>query len=708
MSLPTARRPAIALVALWVALGAVHALWLSRDTRPPSWDPANHLLSEVRYRNALGDLASGRTAPLAAARALLRVDDHYPPLAPLAAAVAAAPFPPRSDAATLVLAMLALAILLFAVYRIGAILFSPEAGAIAAAAAATFPLVAGQSRQFMLDLPDAAMTSLAILALLSTDAFRRLGPALLFGAALGLALLTKWTCAFFVALPLAAALASAGRAPDARRRLATAGAALLLGAAIAAPWYLAHLWTLARDTTKFAYAVGVREGDPPVWTARSLLYYPRALPYAATGAWTAAFAAGALVALLRDRRRSTVPLLWLLGGGAILTLIRNKDVRYVIPMLPAVALLAAAGLTRLRWPRLRVAAAGALAAAGLVAAWRRDPPRAERWPVAEAVSWIETASAGNPAPRLRIVPDLPSFERHAFELESEARRFRLDVGTWFRFPAFTDFVLTKSGAQGERPEPAAIMADIGSPASTFQALFRPRWSSPLPDGSVATIWARDPEPVPASGAEVSAALEAALRRVVASWASDVEGLSVAIEASDGEARRGRFARVSIALAAARARAKPGAAAALAVHDAALDARGLAIDAPALLRDGTIRVLALAEAVPRISVDDAAATAWLAARNPRARISLRFTGGRIEAAGRWGRWPAVQIAVRPSLVPPGNVGWRVERFRIGALALPGALVEALFSGNNPVLKPMPCRVRLDSLEIARGVLSVNGR
>jgi hypothetical protein len=715
LNVPRPGRFAIGLVLLWAAVGVVDVAWLRRDTRPPSWDPANHLLSEVRYRNVLADALSGRAGIVAAGRALLRVDDHYPPLAPFAAAIASSPFAPRPDPATIVLGQMALGLLIFAVFRLGSALFSPETGAIAATAAATFPLLAGQSHSFMLDLPDAAMTSLAILALVRTDGFDRPRRALAFGLALGLALLTKWTCAFFVALPAAAALGNAIRGAERRRRIANAATALLTAAAVAAPWYLTHLWTLFRDTGKFAWAVGVREGDPPVWSRASLLYYPRELLPAATVAWTALFAAGAVVAIARDRKRSAVPLLWLLGGGTILTLIRNKDARYLMPMLPAVALLAASAVSRLRPRALRAAITGALAVAGIAAAWRRDPPRAERWPIADAVSWIRAASSGGPAPRLRIVPDLPSFERHAFELEAEAARFPLDVGTWFHFPAFADDVITKSGEQGERPEPSAIMDDIGSSSSSFPSVFRPEWRRPLPDGSVATIWVRDPSPVAESGAAISSRLEAAIREAVSRHASNVEGLSIAVETTDDEARRGRFSRIAVSLGSARVRtrlASPTApsttdADGIDVRGAGIEALGVAIDAPRLMRGGGIVLLAIREVVPRVAVTDGSIAAFLAARNPRGSVAVRFAGGRIEASGKWRpAAPDVEIAVVPRIVGASNIGWRIERATIAGLPVPSFVLEAILSGNNPILKPMPCRIRLDAIEVDAGVLAVN--
>jgi hypothetical protein len=49
---------------------------------------------------------------------------------------------------------------------------------------------------------------------------------------------------------------------------------------------------------------------------------------------------------------------------------------------------------------------------------------------------------------------------------------------------------------------------------------------------------------------------------------------------------------------------------------------------------------------------------------------------------------------------------VKKFRIGGLPLPAALAQALAAGFNPILKPMPCRVRLESLRVDQGVFALN--
>ena len=699
--------PAVVLAALWLVIGAVNAAWLRQDTRPPTWDPSNHLLSSVRYRHALSDFAKGRAGAGATATRILRVDDHYPPLAPLVAAALTAPWKPAPDPSILVLGQLSLALLLFAVLAIGRDLFSPAAGAAAAILVATFPLVSGQSRQFMLDLPDAAMTSLCLLALLRSRRFEKAGPSLAFGAIFGLALLTKWTCAFFVAAPAAGALFTGLRAPGFRKRARHALSAAFAASTIAFPWYAAHLWGLLRDSTKFAYDVGVREGDPAVRSLASLIFYPARLNGAILLPALALLVTGAILILARRDARGFLPMLWILGGTVILTLIRNKDARYVIPMLPAVALVAAVPLARLR---LTVAclAASAVGALGLVTAWRREPPVREQWPIPEAVDFVRLSSPGNSRPRLRVIPDVPFFERHAFEYAAEASGEPIPVSTWFRFPSFTDFVLTKTGAQGDRPEPSALMREIDDPRAPFASLFRLRWERPLPDGSVARIYAREIVPVEAEAGEVVRRLQAAIAAELASRAAAIEDPNVAVETlSDDATRRGAFRSITISARSLRLLLGRKGAGSLLLHDLSLRCVSVSIDPHTLMREGKLRLLTVEEVVPRLRVSESDVNTLLAPGSSGVSGAVRFAGGRIEASNVTPRHgPPIDASLEPKIVDGNNIRVDIRRLRVAGVPLPATIGQAIVSGNNPVLKPMPCRLRLNDLRVDGGSLSVN--
>ncbi|MGH9443850.1 MAG: LmeA family phospholipid-binding protein [Thermoanaerobaculia bacterium] len=685
-------------------LGAVNLLWLSKNTRLPTWDPFNHLVSGMKYHHALSDFFEGKVTLRSTASALLRVDDHYPPLAPLAASPAFAAEDPR--AATFFLNQAALAILIFATYALGKRHSSEAAGVLAAMAVTAFPMVSMQSREFMLDLPDAAMTSMALLALWRAERFRRPGPSLLFGLALGLALLTKWTVVFFLAAPLAFEILRAAREDDRWERLRNAAAGLLAAAAMSFPWYGTHLWNLARDSGKFSYGVGVREGDPPILSPRSLLFYASSLVAAVLLPWALLFLAGLGLAA-RDRfRRSGLLALSIAGGWTILTLVRNKDARYVIPMLPAVAVLAVSALDAFPIPfRARAAFVAAFAAVSIGIGWKRNPPAREKWPVQEAVAFLARQPVARP--RLRVVPDWPYFERHGFEYFAESARSPIDVGSWFQFPTFTDFVVVKTGEQGEREEASRLMADIENPRGDFPSLFRPVWERPLPDGSRAMIFKREISPVPAEPSEVIGSFKAAALAFARRYVTGLEGAEIDVETiSPVETRRGHFQRVVFRAESGAIAGKKSGGLALPVRRAALEVRDLTVDPYCLLREGRIEILALGDARPSVEVDDAGVNAYLAAL-PRFSGRVHFANATITAEGRLrGGGPGISLEVEPRIVGGDNIGFITRRFSVAGVPAPSWLASALTAGNNPILKPMPCRLRLETLRVENGILAVN--
>jgi hypothetical protein len=692
------RRSLLALLASWwLLLGVLNAVWLVRDTRPPTWDPANHLNSWISYRNALEDWLGGSRGLAATVSRILRRDDHYPPLSPLTAALLSLPFPPKPDVPVLLLDQVALAILLVAVFLLGRDLGDEQTGALAAAAASSFVLIAIWCHTFMLDLAETAMTALVVLLLWRSDEFRRRRTSCALGVALGLALLTKWTCLLFLLLPFAYSLWRALRRVEAGRlhRLTNAALVLALALLIALPWYSDHLWNLARDFSIFGYRVGAEEGDPPVFSVRSFLYYARGLAPAILLPWVGLFLVG-VFSLFRSRSRlKPILFLWLIGGWTILTLIRNKDERYLMAMLPAVALVATAWLSGARIPaRVRIAVVGLLVLLSLGLSWRRDPPRKERWRVAEAVDYLRSRATSFPAPRIRVVPDCPFFERHAFELYAGIARLPLDVGGWYNFPAFTDFVVTKTGSQGGNPRAEALARQIEG-GGDFDKLFKVKWEAALPDGTAGRIYEREISPVPVPADAVIARLELSCLALATKHLQDIQGWRFEVAPySEEETRRGHFRRVSL-------HAESAAFSTLRVSSLGVEAGDVVVNPYRLLRDEDLEVLHLGEATPRLSVSEAEVNRYLRSRLRGTPAGIEFRNGSLRAfRGR------SELELRLELVAASNIRFEIQRVRLGGLPIPAFLVQFLAHGNNPILRPMPCRIRLESLQIENGVLAVN--
>src|SRR5262249_15042763 len=94
------------------------------------------------------------------------------------------------------------AILVFSTYGLGSRLWGRRVGTLAAVFVVTTPMLVTAFKEYMLDAPLTAMVALALYLLVAGDRFAGRGHALALGAACGFGLLTKWTFAVVLALPL--------------------------------------------------------------------------------------------------------------------------------------------------------------------------------------------------------------------------------------------------------------------------------------------------------------------------------------------------------------------------------------------------------------------------------------------------------------------------------------------------------------------------
>jgi Dolichyl-phosphate-mannose-protein mannosyltransferase/LmeA-like phospholipid-binding len=694
------------LAAWWLFLGLINLYWLNRDTVPPDWDPAKHLTSSLRYYHALQDPGIFKNR----LTALLNVDDFYPPLAPLAASLFYFVLPSDPDTATWVLNQLFLGLLLIATYRLGSRLYNSETGLLAAMAVTSFPIITIQSRTYMLDLPITAMTALGMYALLRTENFRRRGASIYFGLIAGLATLTKWTFLFFILLPLTYALAKALTAENRFARLKNGLAVFVVWGLVALPWFTAHSSSLIFTSIKFGYSVGVREGDPEIFTPGSLFYYATMLPTQILYPWIVCFLVGLVFYFRHEFKKNPWLILWILGGYAILTLLRNKDGRYILPFIPAVALIATGWIERVGWSvRVKRSAWTLLGLYSVGVALYMNPPRHDFWPMEEAVTFMQTQKSYHPRPRLRAVPDSAYFERHGFEYYAEGARFPLDVTTWVRFPTFTDFVVTKTGDQGVQHDPVKIMETIQRDPEGFEAVFKKKWERRLPDGSVGRVYVRDITPVAGITPEAFIRkFKTALAAYLARYVKDPQGWTVRVDPfSDRDTLTGRFRTVRFSMDSALIEGKSGTGNPLTVRDLGMDLSDLTINPYKLVRDGEIEIISLMDAAPHLTIAEADLNRYLSGLKGGLHPRVEFQEGkvRIHAASK-GWIPRLELDLEPKLVKGENIGFDFLRFRIGGAWVPTFIPQILTSKFNPALKPMPCRMHFRTLRADHGNFVLN--
>ena len=360
------------LIGLWLLGVGLDWIWLALDRSVPSWDPADHLIGALNYRWML---LHANWFSEEWWRGIWTLSSKYPPLLYLSTTPSLTLFGMSGDAATTVNAFYS-AILLGSVYVIGRHLFSRSVGLWAAGLCLLFPQFYTLRSQYFMDYPLAAgvAAAFALLTLWKDAKLRwtQWAGAIAFGTTFGFALLIKQTGLMFFVVPLLwVAIAALWR----RRweRILQLFAGLLITALLLLPWSLTN-WLFQISA---AFSANTRsaeiEGDPEIVSWAGLTYYATHLPQAVSYPLLIVGLSGLLLwaigilwrspdflPLLRplylwvQRHQPSLSSLWWRGlgwlaifcGGAyvVWSSFANKDVRYIMPYLPGVAIALAVGV----------------------------------------------------------------------------------------------------------------------------------------------------------------------------------------------------------------------------------------------------------------------------------------------------------------------------------------------------------------------------
>ena len=165
----------------FLVLALVAGVWWAIDRRPPEWDHANHLERAVLCAR---DLRAGDV------RGILERSSFYPPLV-LCLAGAGSCSVSRIAAAGAGVMIAFLGLGMAAVYLLGRRLAGGAVGVAAALLFGSAPFVVFSTLRFQLDLPLAAMVTLALAVLLATERLHPRPMALAFGVVCGLGMLDQ-------------------------------------------------------------------------------------------------------------------------------------------------------------------------------------------------------------------------------------------------------------------------------------------------------------------------------------------------------------------------------------------------------------------------------------------------------------------------------------------------------------------------------------
>ena len=723
------RRPWLLLVALLAALGVVVAIWTSIDRRPPEWDYANHLGRALECYRILAEPGRDR------AREILEATAFYPPVTTCAAGLLYFRFPVVPlTAQAVMLGFLALGVM--SVFLLGRRLLDTEAGLLAAFLLATAPFVVFSLTNFQLDVPLAGVVALCLYLLARTEDFSSSGWSVALGLGLALGMLTKPPFAVYLLPPLLWVGWRAVRDYPAGERMGRLGrlaGSLAIAAVVALPWYGPRLIGLPLQVMNRSFKNATLEQKPETFSPEGLLYYPTMFPVQ-FGLLAVALFLWGLWALKRERAARAFLWIAALGPFLIWSVIQNKNLRYTLPILPAAALVAAAGARALR-PALRhgvtwaCVALGALQVSmtafalpapptlpgsGLPMVFVRRPESAD-WAQRRILADIERESGGQPV-TVAIVPNYDYFSVSNFRYENARLRLPFQtIGGWSGPPFGVDFVVVKTGAQGPpwtaaKSERLTRAVEGGDPylAEVFPVAGR----YPLPDGSLGTLRRRR---IPALAgwppARIAARLAEAPAALLRANVRDAHGLRVALDYRPEAIVRGEVEQARLTAERAtvgeldRHNRSP-----LTLRDIRLVVDGLVFNPRRLVETGELEVLdARALRIEHAVVTQADLDEFLRGQPAGTGVAVGLGDGAADVrVTRLG--PA--IAARVRLAPSSDdrpLALAVDRVRVAGIAIPDVLAGWIVRQFDPTLalRRLPALVTVPAVRIQPGRIEIGG-
>lgn len=251
---------------------------------------------------------------------------------------------------------LSIALALLSVYLIGVMLGGRFAGFLAALLILLYPGVFVNARIPLREVALIGPAACCIWALLASKDFTLRLPAVVFAIAFSAGMYVKWSLFLAVVAPVGFYFIGLVITRKRERRtilgkrqainiiLASSVTLLILG-----PWYIFSLdWALIGEATR---TDPLKIEGVTNW----LLHYSHAFQLSGTY-WV--FAWCALIGLVavffrKDNRGIYLIIIWLVGGYIVLTLIPHKEPRYILPLLPAAALVTSIAVGSLKKPIVR-------------------------------------------------------------------------------------------------------------------------------------------------------------------------------------------------------------------------------------------------------------------------------------------------------------------------------------------------------------------
>ena len=528
-------------------------IWMLLDIRPPSYDQGLHLFRTFNYWEAISSGSDDWWQDV------LNVEPFYPPFYHLSLIPIALLFGFTLDAGIIGNSFY-MVILILSIYGIGKILYSRNVGLFAAFLASCYPIITSMSREYILSVMLTSITTLSYYLFLKSENFENKKYSFLFSLIYASGLMVKWT--FFIYTFPAVLAGLWGKRVSFRDRIVQFVyyfgmiAALLiipffifiLGAQrwiplalefllicilvksfpnvpissqkainlislscisiiICFPWYAHNLINILIGMSKFAFPGFDPEGASTSWS-----YYLEIIQTQMGYPLVCIFAIAFVFYFVRKNRINWLIISWMTLPIIIMTFVDNKDSRYTMPTLPAMALITSTTLFYFKNIPLKKLFLSITTGTAIITfiytsffsppdylpyLGKSNPPIIKHWPINTILNDI--VEEGQPKEDkhlfVRTLTNYAYFQRGAFRNFSVFRKLPITMkGVKRNVGEMTNFFITKTGDFSRQSSNAIQSRDILLKDPALTKTFKLFRSYPLPDGTKGLVYKFDMEP----------------------------------------------------------------------------------------------------------------------------------------------------------------------------------------------------------------------
>ncbi|OGC67604.1 hypothetical protein A2364_03965 [candidate division WWE3 bacterium RIFOXYB1_FULL_43_12] len=313
----------------------LNIIWQFINTAPPTWDSAGHIVLSYIYADRIPEFLGGHVNLIS----LIRVSTYYPPFLHFLGSLIFLTIGRNYEFALmlgtgfLVIAQIYLYLLVKEVTQ------NKKTALLAVLIFSLFPQVWEQSRQYHLDVPLTALLLGAFYHLIKSRGLIDKYHSVLFFLLLAFAQLTKWYAFVFLAFPfLYHVFYSPFKAKvlHDRNRWTNLVVGGLIVLVVAAPWYVVNFKTIIQNVQISSTADA---GDPSeVLSFESFFHYIKLSTTHQIGIISILLFIVSVSFLFKQNRNMGRYILWAtVIPYFVLTLIQNKDLRYILPLTPLFA-----------------------------------------------------------------------------------------------------------------------------------------------------------------------------------------------------------------------------------------------------------------------------------------------------------------------------------------------------------------------------------